>query len=1038
MSLRNISSISIRNPVPPIVLFIILVAVGLISFFRLDITSDPDIDFPIVNVFVSRPSAAPSELEQEVTKKIEDAISNISGVEHVNSNLSEGFSNTSVEFKIGYNTDRAVNDVRDAISRIRSDLPQDIYEPQVSRVDVTGEAILYYTVSSPNRSIEQISWLIDSELARALKRVQGVGEVERLGGLLREIKVYIDPARMMALGVTASEINQQLQAINIDAPGGRGYVGSSEQSIRTLGRARSLDDLRNLEIAISGQRTVRLSDIADIVDGTSEQRSVSRLNGEPAVGFAITRAPNSSEVTIYRHVEKAVEQLRKDYPDLTIKLIINSVQFTEESYIASIEALVIGAFLAVGVVWWFLRDARATIISAMAMPLSVIPTFWVMHLLGFSLNGITMLALALVVGILVDDAIVEIENIVRHIRQGKRPYQAALEAADEIGLAVVATTMTIVVVFMPVSFMPGIPGQYFKSFGITVAVAVLFSLLVARLITPLMAAYMLKPVQNPEHEEGPWTQRYLGVLDWCLLNRWKTVILGTIFFIVSVGLATVLPSGFLPPRDIGFSNLQIEMAPGVNLEQIDSVVQRASNILQTQSEVETTWSRAGRGGQLRRGSIIVLLKPRAERVHQRDFEARVLPLLQQIPGARFNFNSTGGFGNRDISILLTSENGPLLDAHAQKVLAEMRAMPGIKNVSSTAPLQRPEIIIKPLPERAAEQGVSVLAVGQVARVATLGETEINSAKFNLGNRLVPISVQLNPAWRGDMDVIANLPVRSNNGGMVPLSSVAEIQMGAGPVQIDRFDRARRISIQADLDGLELGEATKRINALPSMAYLPASIQKPNYGGSEQMKILFIGFAVALGTAVLLTIAVLVLLFHSFFQPITIMMALPLSLGGAVLGLLVCNMSLSLPSLIGILMLMGIVTKNSILLVEYAIVAIRDHGMNRVEALRDAGAKRARPIIMTTIAMIAGMFPIAMGWGADTEFRQPMAVAVIGGLVTSTLLSLVFVPAVFTIIDDFQRWIGPKMGRLLTPKELTRGDARPASHTPVRPHIVEGE
>ncbi len=1029
MSRGNISAVAIRHPVPPIVLFIILTLAGLVSFMTMDITNNPDIDFPVVNVGVSRPGAAPSELEQEVTKKIEDAVSNVTGIDHVSSNITDGYSNTTIEFKIGYDTDRAVSDVRDAVARIRSDLPQDIYEPQVQRLEVTGDSILYYGVTSTYRSVEQLSWLIDSDISRSLKRVNGVGEVERLGGLSREIRVNLDPERMMALGVTAGEVNQQLQALNVDLPGGRGEIGDAEQSIRTLGRAESVDDLRKIEISVSGGRKVRLSDIANVVDGTSELRGVSRLDGVPTVGFAIGRSPNSSEVTVYKGVLEAVKQLEKDYPDLTFKLIINNVKFTIDSYHASIEALVIGALLAVGVVWWFLRDMRATLISAIAMPLSTIPTFLIMDWFGFTLNGITMLAMALVVGILVDDAIVEIENIVRHIRQGKRPYAAALEAADEIGLAVVATTMTIVVVFLPVSFMPGIAGQFFKSFGVTVAVAVLFSLLVARLLTPLMAAYFLKPSQKDEHEAGPWVQRYMHMLDWCMRRRKTTLIAGTLFFFASVGLATLLPSGFVPAQDIGFSNLQMEMAPGVNLEQMDAMVQRAATILKAQPEVETTWARAGRGGQVRKGSIIVLLKERSERVHQKDFETRVLSELQKIPGVRFSFNATGGFSNRDVSIMLTSENGPLLDTHANKVLDEMRTLSIIKNVSSTAPMQRPEIQIKPMFDRAAEQGVSVFTIGQVAKVATLGEIDTNSAKFNLGDRLVPIRVQLDKGARGDIDVISNLRVRTSNGSTVPLSAVAQLSLGSGAVQIDRFDRARRVSVQADLNGAELGEAMKAINNLPAMAHLPAGISKPNYGGSEQMAILFMGFAVALGTAFLLIIAVLVLLFHNFFQPITIMTALPLSLGGAVVGLLMGDMALSLPALIGILMLMGIVTKNSILLVEYAIVAMRDHGMSRRDALLDAGAKRARPIVMTTIAMVAGMVPIAAGWGADTEFRQPMAVAVIGGLVTSTLLSLVFVPTMFTLMDDIQRWVSPKLGRLLTPKE---------PELPLRPHAVDGE
>ncbi|HYE48415.1 MAG TPA: efflux RND transporter permease subunit [Azospirillaceae bacterium] len=1029
MNLRNISATSIRHPVPAVVLFIVLTFAGLISYATMSITGDPDIDFPVVTVGVSRPGAAPSELETQVTKKVEDAVASITGIDHVNSTITDGFSNTVIEFKIGYDTDRAVSDVRDSVARIRSELPQDIYEPQVTRIDVTGDPILYYVLASETRSVEELSWLVDNEIARTLTRVPGVGEVERMGGLERQIQINLDPGRLQALGVTADEVNNQLRNLNVDLPGGRGTVGQSEQSIRTLGSARTVEELRNTEIAIPGGRKVRLSDLGTVVDGTSEMRQVSRLDGNPAVGFNISRAPGSSEVTVARGVKEAIAQLQKDYPDVRFGLAIDAVKFTEESFAASVEALALGALLAVIVVWIFLRDMRATLISAFAMPLSTIPTFLVMQWFGFTLNGVTMLALALVVGILVDDAIVEIENIVRHIRMGKRPFQAALDAADEIGLAVVATTMSIVVVFLPVSFMPGIAGQFFKSFGVTVAVAVLFSLLVARVLTPLMAAYLLTPAQH-DHGEGRWAPQYLRVLDWCLSNRWKTIFAGLLFFVVSLGMITLLPKGFFPPRDTGFSSLNVEMQPGVTLEESDAAVQRIAGLIATRPEVEMIWSRAGTGGQVRRGRLFILLKDRGDReLSQKEFEIAVQPMLEQVPGVKASFNATSGFGPKDVSIMLTSDNGEALAKHADVVMREMQQLPFLANVASTAAVLRPEILIKPRFDLAAEQGVSVAAIGRVAKIATMGDIDSSSAKFNLGDRQVPIRVQIEDDFRSDLDVIGNLRVRTASGGTVPLRAVADIEMGAGATQIDRFDRARRISIQADLRGMELGDAMKQINALPSMAHMPPGISKPKYGGSEQMAIMFRGFMVAMGTAVLLIVAVLVLLFRNFFQPLTILTALFLSIGGAVIALLVANMALSMPALIGILMLMGLVTKNSILLVEYALVSIEERGMGRREALMDAGAKRARPIIMTSIAMIAGMVPIALGIGADTEFRAPMAVAVIGGLVTSTLLSLVIVPAMFTVMDDFQHWLGPKFGRMLTPKD---------DPAPMRPRAVDAE
>jgi len=1014
--LNNISALAIRHPIPPIVLFVVLLFAGLAAFFTLDIADSPDIDFPVVTVTVLRPGAAPTELETQVTKKIENAVGNIEGLDHVSSTIIDSSSLTTLEFKVGYNTDRAVNDVRDRVARVRPELPQDIYEPQVVRQNATGGEILIYNITSSKRSIEQLSWLVDNDITRALNRVQGVGLVERFGGQTREIRVNLDPARLMAAGVTALDVNDQLKDLNLDLPGGRGNVGLAEQSIRTLGAAGSLEQLAQTGISLPNGGKVRLKELGEVIDGSSELRYVSSLDGVPSLGFAITRAPKSSDVRVADGVAKVVGQLQKDYPDVEFKLVLDFVKNTRESFYASVEALALGTLLAVSVVWWFLKDARATLISSLAMPLSTIPTFLVMQWLGFTLNFITMLALALVVGILVDDAIVEIENIVRHIRMGKRPFQASQEAAQEIGLAVIATTMTIVAVFVPVSFMPGIPGQYFRSFGITVAVAVLFSLLVARLITPLMAAYLLKP-QQKEHAAPAWMDFYLRLLGWCLGHRRWTIVCGVLFFVLSLGVAALLPSGFLPNSDQGFCLLELQLPPGATLADTDAVNQRVTALMRARPEVRSVWARAGRGGRVQMGRIFVLLVDHSQRrLSRKSFEAVMEPELKKIPGVHIGFNATDGFGSRDVSLLLTSNDGAVLEKTADAVRRQMQTLPFLGNVTSSSPLQRPEIVITPRQDLAADQGVSVMAIAQVAKIATLGEIDTNSAKFNLADRQVPIRVQIDPKWRDDLDIIANLRVRTGSGALLPLNSVADIGMGSSAAEIDRFDRARKVAVEADLHGKDLGDAMKEINQLPALSNLPASVGRPSYGDSEQMQIMFVGFAVALLTGILLNLAVLTLLFRNFFQPITIMTSLPLSLGGAFAALLASRLSLSLPALIGIIMLMGIVTKNSILLVEYAVMARRDRGMDRLHALMDAGAKRARPILMTTIAMIAGMLPIALGFGNDSDFRQPMAVAVVGGLVSSTLLSLLFIPVMFTVLDDIEGWLVPKLSRWTTPKE----------------------
>ncbi|MDB5367364.1 MAG: AcrB [Rhodospirillales bacterium] len=1021
MANGNISAVAIKHPIPPVVLFIILTLAGLLAFLTMDITQNPDIDVPIVNVYVNRPSAAPSELETQITRKVEDAIATVQNIKRIRSSVTDGRSSTTVEFEIGTNIDRATNDVRDAVARIRQDLPQDIYEPQVQRVNFSGNEVLFYAVSSKSRTVEQLSWLVDNEISRGLQALPGVGQVDRYGGLSREIRILVDPTRLMALGITADDVNAQLRALNVDLPGGRGTVGSSEQTIRTLGSAKSVEDLRATEIALPTGGKARLGDMAQVIDGMSELRMTARLDGDPVVTFSIYRAPQSSEITVAKAIEKKVEEFKTAFPDVRFETVFRGVDFVQHSYDASVEALVLGAVLAVLVVLWFLGDWRATVIAAIAMPLSMIPTFWVMQWFGFTLNGITMLALALVTGILVDDAIVEIENIVRHIRMGKRPFQAALEAADEIGLAVVATTMTIVATFLPVSFMPGIPGQFFKSFGVTVAVAVLFSLLVARLITPLMSAYFLAPSQH-EHATPKWIDKYLLLLDWCLGHRLKTVGITLGVFALSIFLATKIPQGFIPDQDLGFSMFESELPPGVTLAETDAMMQRVATMFKQQPEVRAVWHVAGNRGDIRRGRALVLLKPRSERSRsQKEFERAMAPELLKFPGMRSGFNSTGGVSGKDVQIVLVSDDGAALERHADKVMSEMQQLHSIANVMSTAALQRPELIIRPKLDRAAEQGVSVASIGQVARIATLGDIDSNTAKYNLGERQVPIRVTLDPTWRTDLDTIENLRVRTFSGSTVPLKSVADIQMGSGPSQIDRFARSRKAEIQADLADGELSEVFKQVDNLPSMKNLPAGIRKANVGNAEEMGVMFRGFAIALATALLLNLAVLVLLFRNFFQPPTILVALPLSLCGALAALMFSGMALSLPAMIGILMLMGIVTKNSILLVEYAIVAMRDHGKSLHDALMDAGHKRARPIVMTTIAMIAGMLPIAAGWGEDADFRQPMAVAVIGGLITSTALSLVVIPVVFTYMDQLQRWLSPLLGRVLTPKE---GHPRP--------------
>ena len=1008
--MKNMSAWAIRNPTMPIVLFVVLTFMGIVSFVRLPINLNPDVSFPIVIVSVSQPGAAPTEIETQVTQKVEGAVRSVSNVRNISSAAREGSSTTTVEFQIGTPIDRALNDVRDAVSKIRADLPEGVDEPQVNRLDVDGGAIAYYAVSTTARTPEQLSWYVDNTVSKRLLALPGVAQASRAGGVDREIRVELDPARMQALGITAAEVNQQLRQLNLNAPGGRAQVGGGEQSIRVLGSATTALELAATQIRLPGGLSARLGDLAEVRDAAAEQRSLSRLNGRASTSFGVFKARGASDVAALDAVEAEIGKLLAEAPDVSITRVFTTVENTRESYRTAITALIEGSILAVLVVFVFLRDWRATAISALAIPLSAIPTFAFMYAMDFTLNQMSLLALSLVAGVLVDDAIVEIENIVRHMRMGKSGYRAALEAADEIGLAVVATSATIIAVFLPVGFMGGVTGQYFKQFGLTVAAAVFFSLLVARLITPVLAAHFLKPHDDMRGADGAVMTRYLEVLRWALAHRRATLVAGTLFFLGSIGLFVAVPKSFLPSPDFAASQVSVELPPGVRLDQTALAAEQVSALLRQQPEVTDIIESIG-GDDVRNATIYVSLMPREERgISQQAWEDRMKPLLASIPDARVTFQGREAGGGRPIQLYLTGEDPAALDAAARRAVAAMRALPELRDPRISGDLQRPELLVRPRLDLAAELGVSVAAISQTIRIATLGDLPQNAAKFSVGDRQIPIRVSLLETARRDLGTLENLPVRTAAGGTVPLKAVAEIGFGEGPSIIRRYNQSRRIVLDSDLNGVELGTALAKVYALPELTNLPEGVRLVQVGQAEFMKELFGNFLLAIVAGVLMVFAVLVLLFSRVFQPITILSALPLSVGGAVLALMLVGKPFSLPVVIGFLMLMGIVGKNSILLVDFAIEEMRS-GKDRIEALIEAGHKRARPIVMTTVAMVAGMVPIALSTQGG-GFRASMGIAVIGGLITSTVLTLVIVPAVFTLIDDVERWFGPRVSRWL--------------------------
>jgi len=1003
----NLSAWAIRNPIPSILLFIMLTLVGLGSYKAMMVQDFPDIELPVVTITAKLEGAAPAQMETEVARKIENAVASLGQVQHVYANITDGQALVSVEFNLEKDVSEAVNDVRDAISRIRSDLPNDLKEPIISKVNTSGRAILTYTISSDRMDEQDLSWFVDNDVSKALLATQGVGKVTRIGGVDREIHVEIDPLKVQALNVSLADISRQIKKIQQESSGGRGDVGGAEQSIRTLATVSTVQELAAMDIVLADGRHYRLDQLATVRDTRMDRHTYATLDGKPVIAFEITRTKGSSEVSVAQKAKKTVDKLNAEHSHMQIAEAFNSFERVQENFEGSMHLLYEGAILAVLVVWWFLRDARATLISAAALPLSVIPTFIGMQYLGFTLNTVTLLSLALVVGILVDDAIVEIENITRHLHMGKSPYQAAMEATNEIGLAVVATTFTLVSVFLPTAFMAGIPGKFFKQFGWTAALAIMASLVVARLLTPMMAAYLLKPSVVVE-KESALMNWYLRAAQWCLGHRLATTLLAIAFFISSLMLIPLLPSGFVPPADKAQTQVTLELPPGSTLEESAALAEQARVLLIQLPDVKQVFAAVGRGASgdifsagsesdVRKANLTIKLTHRSERkLTQSGVEKLIRDKLKDLPGARIAIGM--GDNGEKLQLLLKSDDAAALIAAVRTVEREIRTVKGLGNVTSTASLVRPEISIRPDFARMADLGVTAESVGDVVRIATAGDYSVALAKLNLPQRQVPIRVSMPESARQQIDVLARLPVRGKNGNVM-LGNVADISMSSGSAQISRLDRSRNVAINVELNGRQLGDVLAEVNKLPSLVQLPAGVKRAESGDVERMQELFGSFGLAMLTGVMCVYIVLVLLFKDFLQPVTILAALPFAFGGAFVALLVTHSSFSMPSLIGLLMLMGIVTKNSILLVDYAIMARRDMGMSLGDALLDACSKRARPIVMTTIAMGAGMLPIAMGLGADPSFRMPMATAVIGGLITSTVISLFVVPVVFTFVDD---------------------------------------
>ena len=1038
----NVSSWSIRNPVATTLLFILLTIAGIGGFLAMKVQNFPDIDFPIVTVTAELPGASPPQLESDVARKIEDALANIRGIKHIKSTLTDGVATVTAEFQVEKPVQDAMDDVRDAVSSTRANLPADLRDPVITKMELASTPVMTYAVSSSRLDDEALSWFVDNQVSKRLRGVSGIGAVSRVGGADREVRVELDPDRLIALNTTAADISRQIREFQQEASGGRVDVGGSEQSVRTIATVDSASAIAELDVSLGDGRRIRIDQIAAVADTTAEQRSIALLNGEPAVAFEILRARGASEIEVVEAARAAIRDIEASHPDIEFTEAVNFVDPIVENYNGSMMLLYEGAALAVLVVFLFLRDWRATLIAAVALPLSAIPTFAVIHLMGFTLNTVSLLSLSLVIGVLVDDAIVEIENIERHLLMGKAPFRAATEAADEIGLAVVATTFTLVAVFLPTSLMGGTVGKYFVQFGWTAAISVFFSLVVARMLTPTMAAYFLKAPKTTR-KRPRWIAIYLRCARACLRHRAVTLSIAALFVCAGLGIAMTLPGEFIPADDGNQTQVTLSLPPGSKLQDTLTMAEHARRAMIADPHVESVYTAIGGGGggggstdpdesaaavsTVTTAVLTANLTPRTERdgLTRQAIESRLREALSPLPGVRISVGS--GSDSEGYELVLASEDGQLLAQQAGIVERELRSIPGIGSVTSSASLVRPELVVRPDFARAADLGVTSAAIAETLRVATSGDYSQALSKLNLSERQVPMVVRLADSGRDDPDTLRRLPVPGARGP-VPLESVADLQILNGPSEITRYDRIRNVNLKVELNGLPLGDVERAVAALPSLRSLPGGIAQAAVGEAEAMAELATGFAVAMLAGVLCVYMVLVLLMKDFVQPLTVLVALVLSIPGAFIALLATGYSLSMPSMIGLIMLMGITTKNSILLVDYIIMARRDHGLNRRHAIIDACRKRARPIVMTTIAMGAGMLPISLGIGADPSFRAPMAVVVIGGLITSTILCLLVIPVVYSCVDDAIERIGTWFPRRADTAAMDDSGSVPRTYT----------
>ncbi|HEX2865773.1 MAG TPA: efflux RND transporter permease subunit [Ignavibacteriales bacterium] len=1047
----KLADVSIKRPVFATMMIFALVVLGLFALTRLNVDLYPDVDIPVVTITTVLPGAGPEQIESDVTKPIEDAVNPVAGVDHIQSTSQEGVSIIIVQFKLEADGKAAAQEVREKVAAIRSTLPTDIKEPVIQRYDPASLPILTLTVSG-QRPEKELTTFTKDVIKKRLENVPGVGSVDLIGGAEREIHIDVDLERLKAYSLSINDVVQAVGASNVEIPGGNLDQGSRQLLLRTMGKFQNIEDFGKIIIVSKSGNIVRLNEVAQISDAAVDRTSLSRYNGKTAVGLNILKQSGANTVEVADAVQKQLKTMQSEIPsDIKVATAKDNSTFIRESVSDVLFDIVYGGLLAVLVVYLFLANMRSTIISAIALPTSIITTFMMMYILNFTLNMMSLLALSLAVGLLIDDAIVVIENIYRHLDQGETPLEAAKSATNEIGLAVLATTFTIVAVFVPVAFMPGIVGRFFYQFGITVSVAVLVSLFVAFTLTPMLSSRWLKKEDEHLDKSGnilhrmlyyfnhsfEWLNaKYHTALAWGLKHRVLVVIGSIAVFFGSMFMMRFLGSEFFPSTDRGEFTIQVNAAAGTSIEQTDQMCRVIEGKLRNVKEVTNLLTTVGGPNiPVNKATILVELTKKGERKRSQDeIISSLRSELINFPGANLNYKVEGGPGGQDKPITLSVRGADInkIDEIAEKVKSIVHSTKGAVDVESSLEASKPEVRVKIDRDKAADLGVNVLSVASSVRSMVDGYV---ATKYQEGNEQYDVRVRLKENNRKSIADIENLSIMSNKMGPrgekinVRLGDVADVYEGVGPSKINRYDRQREIRVDADLSGRPMGEvlgdAMKQASKLP----LPAGYSISVVGQGQQQAESFMNILISLALAIVFVYIVLAMQFESFVYPFSIMLSLPMAIVGAVLALIAFGSSLSVMSMIGIIMLMGLVTKNAILLIDFT-NTLRERGMSRTEALLQAGPTRLRPILMTTLAMIFGMIPVALGMGEGSEFRSPMGQAVIGGLITSTILTLLVVPVVYTIIDDMSirkafRWV-LKLLPFMKRKEEIEAEPNPAS------------